>query len=150
MGGYLRSTSSSPVISVDITAPSGLAGLIWEFRGMRAAGCILSVRLGISRETPPLLVMYPSHCCVTPVSGSLQTLLLCVPRSAVANNESGKSKLIEVRTSSGMFIAKRKPYVVLPTVSMLKFCSVLEVSFAGLIIDSFKVLVASYNYSTLA
>ncbi|KAG5539472.1 hypothetical protein RHGRI_019873 [Rhododendron griersonianum] len=39
MGGYLRSMSSSPVISVDITAPSGLAGLIWKFRGMRAASC---------------------------------------------------------------------------------------------------------------
>ncbi|KAG5556703.1 hypothetical protein RHGRI_007093 [Rhododendron griersonianum] len=32
------------------------------------------------------------------------------PRSAVADNESGKSKLSEVRTSSGMFIAKGKEF----------------------------------------
>ncbi|KAE9453209.1 hypothetical protein C3L33_14897, partial [Rhododendron williamsianum] len=34
------------------------------------------------------------------------------PRSAVADNESGKSKLSEVRTSSGMFIAKGKDPIV--------------------------------------
>ncbi|KAG5550585.1 hypothetical protein RHGRI_015514 [Rhododendron griersonianum] len=54
-------------------------GLIWEFRGIRAASCpfvwgYFSNTLGSPLRPPSFHV--PSHCCVAEVSGSLEDLLL--------------------------------------------------------------------------